>query len=152
MGKGKIPDEIWVIQVNRTRRQGVPEAPSEISDRRNDLAGNLSLQHELEVIDMVNMLLQEGALTPGFRARFGLDTTERITVRFIRMSQELQETLDYPSKMSRLPAHIDRLIADGETQATAFLSQMDGVELPPDHPFADDVADGDARRGSGRPS
>ena len=152
MGKGKIPDEIWVIQVNRTRRQGIPEAASEISDRRNDLAGNLSLQHELEVIDMVNMLLQEGALTPGFRARFGLDTTERITVRFIRMSQDLQETLDYPSKLSRLPAHIDRLIADGEAQATAFLSQMDGVELPPDHPFANDVADGTAQMGSGRPS
>jgi NTE family protein len=152
MGKGKVPDEIWIIQVNRTKRHGVPEAPSEISDRRNDLAGNLSLQHELEVIDMVNMLLQEGALTPGFRARFGLDTTERIIVRFIRMSQELQETLDYPSKMSRLPAHIDRMIADGELQATAFLSQMDGVDLPPDHPFADDVADGTAPMGSGRPS
>ena len=68
------------------------------------------------------------------------------------MSQELQETLDYPSKMSRLPAHIDRLIADGELQATAFLSQMDGVDLPPDHPFADDVADGATQMGSGRPS
>ena len=39
MGKGKIPEEIWVIQVNRTQRQDVPEAPSEISDRRNHLAG-----------------------------------------------------------------------------------------------------------------
>ena len=101
---------------------------------------------------MVNMLLKEGALTPGFRASFGLDTTERITVRFIRMSQELQETLDYPSKMSRLPAHIDRLIADGEAQATAFLAEMDGVGLPPDHAFADEVADGAAQMGSGRPS
>jgi NTE family protein len=152
MGKGKVPDEIWIIQVNRTHRQEVPEAPSEISDRRNDLAGNLSLQHELQVIDMVNMLLQEGALTPGFRARFGFDTTERITVRFIRMSEELQETLDYPSKMSRLPAHIDRLIADGELQAAAFLSEMGGVDLPPDHPFADDVADGTTQIGSGRSS
>jgi len=152
MGKGKVPDEIWIIQVNRTQRAGVPEAASEISDRRNDLAGNLSLQHELQVIDMVNMLLQEGALTPAFRARFGFDTTERITVRFIRMSQGLQETLDYPSKMSRLPAHIDRLIADGELQATAFLAQLDGIELPPDHPFANDVADGPAQMGSRRPS
>ncbi len=152
MGKGKIPDEIWVIQVNRTRRLGVPEAPSEISDRRNDLAGNLSLQHELEVIDMVNMLLQEGALTAGFRARFDLDNTERIIVRFIRMSQEVQETLDYPSKLSRLPSHVDRLIADGEAQAAAFLAQMDIVELPPDHPFADDVSGADARPGAGRPS
>jgi NTE family protein len=152
MGKGKVPDEIWIIQVNRTHRREVPEAPSEISDRRNDLAGNLSLQHELQVIDMVNMLLQEGALTPGFRARFGFDTTERITVRFIRMSQALQETLDYPSKLSRLPAHIDRLIADGELQAAAFLSGMGGLDLPSDHPFADDLADGATQMGSGRRS
>ena len=55
-------------------------------------------------------------------------------MRFIRMSQELQESLDYPSKLSRHPAHIDRLIADGEAQATAFLAQLDGVELPPEHP------------------
>jgi NTE family protein len=152
MGQGKVPDEIWIIQVNRTQRVGVPEAPSEISDRRNDLAGNLSLQHELQIIDMVNLLLQEGALTPEFRARFGFDMTERITVRFIRMSPELQEDLDYPSKMSRLPAHVDRLIADGEVQATAFLSQMGGVDPPPDHPFADDLADGTAPLGSGRSS
>ena len=73
-------------------------------------------------------------------------------MRFIRMSQELQETLDYPSKMSRLPAHIDRLIADGEFQATTFLSELDGVGLPPDHPFANEVVDGAAQTGSGRPS
>jgi NTE family protein len=151
MGAGKVPDEIWVIQVNRSHREAVPEAPSEISDRRNDLAGNLSLQHELQIIDMVNMLLQEGALTPGFRARFGFDTTERITVRFIRMSQALQEELDYPSKLSRLPTHIDRLIADGELQATAFLSQLDGFALPPLHSFASEVTDGGRRTGSERP-
>jgi NTE family protein len=152
IGKGKVPDEIWIIQVNRTKRMEIPEAASEISDRRNDLAGNLSLQHELQVIDMVNMLLQEGALTPGFRASFGLDTTERITVRFIRMSQELQETLDYPSKMSRLPAHIDRLIADGEARATAFLAEMDGVGLPPERAYAADVAESTTHPRSGRPS
>ena len=49
------------------------------------------------------------------------------------MSEELQETLDYPSKLSRLPSHIDRLIADGEAQATAFLSAA-GRRGPPVHP------------------
>ena len=103
MGKHAMPDEIWIIQVNRAEHESVPETPSDISDRRNQLAGNLSLQHELQLIDMVNMLLQEGALTDEFRARFGLDMTEPITVRFIRMSEELQESLDYPSKLSRQP-------------------------------------------------
>jgi NTE family protein len=131
VGEGKVPEEIWVIQVNPAQHDDVPDAPDEITDRRNHLAGNLSLQHELQVIDMINMLLQEGALTPAFRARFGLDTTERIAVRFIRMSAELARSLDYPSKLSRIPGHIDRLLADGERQANVFLSELDGAAFPP---------------------
>jgi NTE family protein len=123
-----MPDEIWIIQVNPFRKESVPEIPSDIFDRRNQLAGNLSLQHELHLINMVNMLLREGALTEPFRARFGLDTTEAITVRFIRMSEELQQGLDYPSKLSRQPAHINMLMADGEVQAKAFLAQVLGDE------------------------
>jgi NTE family protein len=126
--ESRVPEEIWIIQVNRSQHDDVPESPSEISNRRNHLAGNLSLQQELQVIDMVNTLLQEGALTPRFRARFGLDNTSRITVRFIRMSRELEQSLDYPSKLSRLGPHIDKLMADGEAQATAFLSALDEIE------------------------
>ena len=124
MGKILLPEEIWVIQVNRAQHDTVPETPSEILDRRNHLAGNLSLLHELEVIEMVNLLIQDGALTDHFRARFGLDTSQPITVRFIRMSPELQRSLDYPSKLSRQPTHIDALIADGEAQTRAFLSKI----------------------------
>jgi NTE family protein len=104
----------------------VPETPAEITDRRNHLAGNLSLQHELQMIEMWNLLFQEGALTEHFRERFGIDATEPIAVRFIRMSKEVQEGLDYPSKLSRQPAHIERLIADGAAQAEAFLSKLEG--------------------------
>jgi NTE family protein len=119
----------------------VPETPSDILDRRNHLAGNLSLQHELRLIDMVNVLLQEGALPARFRTRFGLDTDQPVTVRFVRMSKELQEGLDYPSKLSRLPSHIDRLIADGEAQAGAFLAALSEVGLAPEHPTAGGPAD-----------
>jgi NTE family protein len=128
VGASKIPDEIWIIQVNPAQHDDVPDAPAEISNRRNHLAGNLSLQHELQVVEMVNMLLAEGALTPQFRARFGLDNTERIVVRFVRMSPELARGLDYPSKLSRLSSHIDRLMADGESQGNAFLTTVDQIE------------------------
>jgi len=120
-----LPDEIWIIQINRAHHGAVPETSSDILDRRNQLAGNLSLQHELELIQIVNLLLREGAVTREFRARVGLDLTEEIKVRFIRMSSELAESLDYPSKLSRHPAHIARLIADGEAQAGAFLAALD---------------------------
>jgi NTE family protein len=151
VGKGNVPEEIWILQVNRSKHDDVPETPSDISDRRNNLAGNLSLRHELQLIEMVNLLLQEGALTPAFRARFGFDTTEGIAVRFIRMSKELQDGLDHPSKLSRLPEHIDRLLADGEAQANAFLAELDGIHFPPLVPSVGGDADG-GRIHAGRPA
>jgi NTE family protein len=128
LGKEGLPDEVWIIQVNPKEQDSVPDAPSEIFDRRNHLAGNLSLQHELQMLEMVNLLIAEGALTDEFRSRFGIDTTEPISVRFIRMSADLQKTLDYPSKLSRQPAHISRLMADGEAQARAFLAALESSD------------------------
>jgi len=130
MGSTRRPDEIWIIQINRAHHDYVPEMPSEISERRNHLAGNLSLQHELQIIDMWNTLIQEGALTDRFRAKFGIEFTEPIGVHFIRMSQELQDGLDYPSKLSRQPEHIERLKADGRAQASAFLTKIGGGRPP----------------------
>ena len=48
MGKHVMPEEIWIIQINRVHHGAVPETPSDIFDRRNQLAGNLSLRHELD--------------------------------------------------------------------------------------------------------
>jgi NTE family protein len=131
MGRESLPDEIWIIQVNPTRIDNVPETAGEIGDRRNQLAGNLSLQHELDLVDMVNVLLEEHALTECFRRRFGLDASVPIKVRFIRMSEDLLLSLDSASKLSRQPSHISRLIADGETQALEFLAQLAGAEQAP---------------------
>ena len=41
------------------------------------------------------------------------------------MSEELQRSLDYPSKLSRQPGHITRLIADGVAQAKVFLAELE---------------------------
>jgi len=123
-GPGALPEEIWVVQVNRSRHDLVPERPSDIFDRRNHLAGNLSLQHELQTIELVNFLLGQRAITDEFRTRFGLDVTEAIKVRFIRMSSAIEDSLDYPSKLSRQPGHIARLMADGEAQARLFLGEV----------------------------
>jgi len=127
------PQEIWILQVNRAQHESVPEWPADITDRRNHLAGNLSLQHELEMIQIWNMLIEEGALSDQFRERFGIEVAQPVTVRFIRMSKEIQETLDYPSKLSRDPRHIEAMLADGRAQAAAFLASVDaglGGEAP----------------------
>ena len=44
-------------------------------------------------------------------------------IPFIEMSQELQGTLDYESKLDRSPENIGALIADGEKQARVFLKE-----------------------------
>jgi NTE family protein len=124
MGRELLPEEIWIVQVNPVRSAIVPEKPGDIFDRRNHMAGNLSLQHEIDIIQMVNLLLQEQALTDRFRARFGLDTNQTIGLRFIRMSEDLQDTLDYPSKLSRQPDHISRLMAHGEERARDFMGEL----------------------------
>ena len=129
-GQLPAPEEIWIIQVNRAQHDDVPETPSEITDRRNHLAGNLSLQHELQIIDMWNVLIRRGRADRPFRARAGIDFTEPIAVHFIRMTQELQDSLDYPSKLSRQPEHIERLMADGKAQASAFLTKIGGGQPP----------------------
>jgi NTE family protein len=123
-GPGPLPEEIWIIQVNRTSHDSVPDKPADIFDRRNHLAGNLSLQHELQTVEIVNFLLREGAITDEFRTRFGMDVNKAIKIRFIRMSHALEGKLDYPSKLSRQPGHIAKLIADGEKQARLFLDEV----------------------------
>lgn len=123
-GPGPLPEEIWVIQVNRASHDAVPKKPADIFDRRNHLAGNLSLQHELQTIELVNFLLGQRAVTDEFRTRFGLDACDSVKVRFIRMSHALERKLDYPSKLSRQPRHIANLIADGEKQARLFLGEV----------------------------
>jgi NTE family protein len=130
VGRGRVPEEIWIIQVNPSQHESVPEEPAEILDRRNHLGGNLSLRHELQLIEMVNMLVQERALTDQFRARFGFDVAQPIKVRFIRMSKTLLDDLDYPSKLSRQPALISKLIAEGEAQAAAFLRDTEDGHPP----------------------
>ena len=130
MGEGTFPNEIWIIQVNRVRRDTVPELPSDILDRRPSERQSI-LQHELQVVDIFNVLSARGGLTDELRAHFGVGASETIAVGFIRMSDELMRSLDYPSKLTRQPDHIDRLIADGVAQAKAFLAELEaGRALP----------------------
>ena len=128
MGACPLPNEIWIIRVNPVRCATVPQQPYEISDRRNAMAGNLSLQHELEMLTFANLLIQNNAFTEQFRARVGLEATEPIRVHTIGMSEGLLERLDYPSKLSRNPAHIARLVADGELQAGRFLAELEQLQ------------------------
>lgn len=116
------PDEIWVLQVNP--QQGPePTAAWEIEDRRNELAGNLSLNQELHFIETVNRWLAEGRLqdrSGNGPARHKPVAVYRIVMDGGALGEDLGE-LDLASKLDRRADLIAALMAQGETQARLFL-------------------------------
>lgn len=123
MGKGNIPDEIWIIVINPIACKTLPTQSSEIVDRRNQMIGNVSLLQDLETLAFFERAFQHKALSEEFMAEYGYNP-EWIKIRFVHMSEDVQSTLDYPSKLSRSPAHIHKLMADGEKQALAFIENL----------------------------
>jgi NTE family protein len=112
------PDEIWVIQINAPERETEPTTVVEIADRRNELAGNLSLHQELRFIEKIDELLEEGVIAPGGRYK-------PIMVRVIELSRSrLSAWLGPASKLNRDPAFIRELIEHGEERAEEFLAAL----------------------------
>ena len=112
------PDEIWVIQINPRERATVPKTVAEITDRRNELSGNLSLHQELYFIEKIDQMLEEGHISPGGKYR-------QIVVRLIELSRSrLPLSLGTASKLNRDPRFIEDLMAHGEERAEEFLAAL----------------------------
>jgi NTE family protein len=105
------PEEIWVVRINPRARATEPKSVGDIADRRNELAGNLSLEQELYVIRKVNE----------WADRLG-DPYRRIEIREITLDLDL----GLPSKLDRRPAFLRRLFDAGREQADAFLAGLPG--------------------------
>ncbi len=106
------PDEIWVVQINPQHRATEPRGMQEIVDRRNELAGNLSLGQELFFVDKINQLLEShGALAARYK---------RILVRVVELDVG---QLDYASKLDRGSELIERLLDAGRERAEWFFDE-----------------------------
>lgn len=109
------PDEIWVVQINPEEIEKEPTTTAKISDRRNELAGNISLNQELYFIRKINELVRrmdrENGTLPA------LEGYKIIKVRRI----ELTLPLPTSSKMDRSLAFVERLMDHGEERADHFL-------------------------------
>jgi NTE family protein len=104
-------DELWIIQINPSTCARIPTETHEILDRRNELAGNLSMEQELTFINMLNRAIARGGLTdPRFRP-----------IRVSRIS--LDRDLNYRSKLDRRSGFLDELLALGRTKARWFLKE-----------------------------
>jgi NTE family protein len=103
------PDEIWVVQINPQEREGEPKTLEEITDRRNELSGNISMNQELRFIERVNDWVDEGYLPE--------EDFTKTEVRRIEMG----ENYHCSTKLDRSPDFIDELMELGEKRAGEFL-------------------------------
>jgi NTE family protein len=115
------PDEIWIIQINPTKCEEVPVTPEEIVDRRNEMIGNESLFQDISKIELINKLIRKGAFAKEFLDNYHYKIVE---IRIVQMSEELQKSLSYATKISRDAGYINMLIHDGEQQGRSFLKSL----------------------------
>ncbi|MFB6178166.1 MAG: patatin-like phospholipase family protein [Halorientalis sp.] len=104
------PDELWVVQINPQQYPAEPKSLREITDRRNELAGNLSLNQELRFTERMNDLVAQGHLPD--------DEYKHTTIRRIQLNGDFK----YASKLDRSPSFIADLFEQGKSRADDFLA------------------------------
>jgi NTE family protein len=105
------PDEIWIIRINPLATDRALRSLDDIADRRNELAGNLSLEQEKHMIEAINDLIEEGVITDG---RF-----KHIALPEVCLDMEL----DLESKLDRDPTFLRELWERGEANASRFWTE-----------------------------
>lgn len=108
----RTPDELWVIQINPQERAETPTRLSEITDRRNELACNISLNQELRTIERINEWIESGHFD---HPDYTTTTIRRLQLRGYHHS----------SKLDRDPEFLAELIDRGEREGRAFLEGLD---------------------------
>jgi NTE family protein len=102
------PDEIWIVRINPVAWDETPRSLDDIADRRNELAGNLSLAQEIHMIESINDLIDDGVIDD--------ERYKPIGLREINLDMEL----DVQSKLDRNRDFLEDLMERGEAKATEF--------------------------------
>ncbi len=117
--KSEKPDEIWIVRINPQEFSPAMLNISleDIRDRENDLAGNLSLNQELDHILTVNRWLEKyGDSHPP------LDDEKIVKVRTIKMTRDTAWGLRHTTKFDRSREHFTKLCEEGRTIARQWLA------------------------------
>jgi len=112
------PEELWVIQVNPQEFTGEPTTTEVIADRRNELAGNISLNQELGFIEKVNEWIETGKLPA--------DEFTKTEIHRIQMGQRFHCS----TKVDRSATFITDLQRLGVKRATEFLAERESDDSP----------------------
>jgi NTE family protein len=122
------PDEIWVLQINPEEIDDEPQTGAAIRDRRNELAGNISLNQELYFVRKVNEQVRQ--------VRELLERVEELDSQVevppiakkriikVRRIELFMPTLSASSKLDRAPDFLAKLMRHGEGQAEHFLKAI----------------------------
>jgi NTE family protein len=122
--KAHTPDEIWVIRINPQKRDREPVTLGTIEGRRNELAGNLSLNQELRFIQTVNEwvalfepLTKAKQKHPAIAA---FAEYKPIRLYLITMARDRAD-LGVGTKFDRSPDFVSGMRRHGEERGSAFL-------------------------------
>lgn len=107
-----LPDDILVVSINPMRRDDVPDTPTEIQNRINEISFNASLLGELRAINFVRRLIAEGRMEQG--------RMKAVNVHMIA-DDGLMNELSAESKLAPTPLLLERLKAAGRAAAERFL-------------------------------
>jgi len=116
------PDEIWVIRINPQELRPIEGSIGldDIRDRTNALAGNLSLNSELDHIETVNRWLRAyGDEHPPLAGR------KEVAVRTVKMRRETAWGLSHVSKFDRDLGHLEALRDEGVAVASSWLADWE---------------------------
>ena len=117
---GTKSSDILVIQINPTKREGVPHTAREILNRVNEITFNSSLIHELRGIDYINQLLANGVLSEKLHRKVNIH---------IMGGGPNMEALDASSKLNTDWAFLTHLFDKGREVADQWLeTHFDDIE------------------------
>lgn len=132
IGKERMPDEIWIILIDPLSYNHVPESPYDILERRTQMTSNVSLLHDLEKLAIFSKLFRDGDLNENFLKKYGFHDDINVKFRIVKISQEIQEKLDYASKLSRNPDLIDSLIMEGKLRGQELVDSLNTEGYTPE--------------------
>jgi len=106
--RDRKPEELWIVQINPQTTDERPTSLREIRDRRNELAGNISLTQQLATVRRVNDWLDAGHLPDS--------DFQHVKIRRIELDRELS----YATKLNRDSEFLANLTELGRDAASEF--------------------------------
>lgn len=107
-----LPDDLVVVNINPLHREELPQSPTDIHNRINEISFNSSLLRELRAISFVKRLIADGALKRG--------TMKDLLVHMIA-DDDLMGDLSAVTKLTPTPVMLTRMKEAGRRAADRFL-------------------------------